>query len=396
MEIILFTVKIIAVLIGVYLLISGSYILIHGIAGHFFKINKIVEPNIYPNGVVFIPAFKEDEVIFPVALRAVQQDYPGNFDVVIIADQLQKETLEKLNTLPITIVDVDFKKSTKAKALNFAMNQISGVYDFAIVLDADNVMKKGAVKQFSHYIAAGHDIIQGRRTALNLESDFSFLDSLSEEINNHIYNAGSNALKFSSRIVGSGVAFQYNLFKRLMKEINVVGGFDKALELKVIQERKKIIYAPEIVTYDEKVEGAEVFGQQRSRWLSAQYQFFFKNINQAFLQLAQGNIDYVAKFFQYILPPRLLFPIVCFLGSILLFPFYPLGAGIWMLAFVFVTFAYFISIPKRFLSKQLFASSGAILTASYETVKALFKMKSASKTFIHTPHKGTEISSYDK
>lgn len=396
METIFLTLKIVAVMMGMYLLISAIYIFIHAVAGHFFQPKKVKEAYAYPRGLVLIPAYKEDAVIVDVAASALQQDYPVSFDVVVIADKLQSKTLEKLKTLPIKLIEVDFKKSTKSKALNFAMEQLNDEYEFSVILDADNILQKGSLKRFADYIMSGYLVIQGRRTAANLKTDFSFLDSLSEEMNNHIYNAGSNALRYSSRIVGSGVAFQYDLFKEVMKEIDVVGGFDKALELKLIRENHKIIYAPEIVTYDEKVDNADVFGKQRSRWLSAQYQFFFENISQGIKQLHRGNTDYVAKLFQYILPPRLLFPMITLLGAIITLTVYPFGGIIWMMAFVFVFSAYLISIPKRFYGKKMFESGGAILIAAFQTIKALLSMNSASKTFVHTPHKGSEISRYDK
>lgn len=396
MEIIFFTFKMLSVLIGIYLLTSAAYVFIHAIAGHFFKVKAVKEAYAYPKCVVLIPAYKEDAVIFGVAMRAVQQDYPGDFDVVVITDQLKSETISHLYTLPIKVIEVNFEKSTKSKALNFAMAQLDDEYEFSVILDADNVMQKGALKKFADYIMAGETVVQGRRTASNLETDFSFLDSLSEEMNNHIYNAGSNALNYSSRIVGSGVAFQYPLFKAVMKEVDVVGGFDKALELKLIQSNHKITYASDVVIYDEKVDDAEVFGRQRSRWLSAQYQFFFENLIQGIIQFLRGNGDYVAKLFQYILPPRLLFPIICFLGSVVVLPVYPAAGIIWIAAFLLVFFAYILAIPKRLYGKKMFELGGAVFTAAFQTVKALLNMNSAAKTFVHTPHKGSEISSYDK
>lgn len=396
MDIIFLTLKVVTVIIGIYLFTSAIYIFTHALAGHFFESKKVKEAYAYPKGVILIPAYKEDAVIFSVAVRALQQDYPGDFDVVVIADHLQGETMEQLKTLPIKLVEVNFEKSTKSKALNFAMDQLKDEYEFSVILDADNILQKGGFKRFADYIMSGEMVVQGRRTAANLETNFSFLDSLSEEMNNHIYNAGSNALNYSSRIVGSGVAFQYELFKNMMGEIDVIGGFDKALELKLIQAKHKITYAPDIVTYDEKVDNAEVFGKQRSRWLSAQYQFFFKNIAKGWTQLLKGNVDYIVKLIQYILPPRLLFPMIALLGAIILITTYPLAGILWMSAFVFVFFGYLISIPKRLYGKKMFESGGTVIVAAMQTVKALLNMNSASKTFVHTPHKGSEISSYDK
>jgi cellulose synthase/poly-beta-1,6-N-acetylglucosamine synthase-like glycosyltransferase len=69
------------------------------------------------------------------------QDYPkALFDVIVIADSLKPETVAQLRELPITTYEVTFETSTKAKALNYAMSQLTEQYDIALILDADNIM----------------------------------------------------------------------------------------------------------------------------------------------------------------------------------------------------------------------------------------------------------------
>ena len=80
--------------------------------------------------------------VITVAKEALLQDYPAtDFDVVIIADSFKSETLNALKSLPIKVIEVAFEKSTKAKALNKAMEQLDNSYEIAVVLDADNVME---------------------------------------------------------------------------------------------------------------------------------------------------------------------------------------------------------------------------------------------------------------
>jgi hypothetical protein len=47
-----------------------------------------------------------------------------------------------------------------------------------------------------------------------------------------------------------------------------------------------------------------VFGNQRRRWLSAQFHYFRRDFEQRFN--FEGNIDYFDKTIQFILPPRIL------------------------------------------------------------------------------------------
>ena len=61
------------------------------------------------------------------------------------------------------------------------------------------------------------------------------------------------------------------------------------------------------------------------------------------------------------------------------------------ISFLIVVVAYGLAIPKKFYSLRLLKVFKATSIACIETLKALFKLKSASKEFIHTPHTGTEL-----
>jgi hypothetical protein len=70
---------------------------------------------------------QEDEVIIDIAHDALEQDYPpDSYDVVIIADSFLPETIQKLGTLPVKVIEVSFESSTKSKALNKAMETTRG------------------------------------------------------------------------------------------------------------------------------------------------------------------------------------------------------------------------------------------------------------------------------
>src|SRR5687768_9296625 len=95
------------------------YSFILSMAGLFYKTRKTPEARRLRKVAVLIPAYKEDEVIVGVAAQALEQNYPTEFfDVIVIADSLQRATLLKLAALPIKVVEVSFQKSTKVKALN--------------------------------------------------------------------------------------------------------------------------------------------------------------------------------------------------------------------------------------------------------------------------------------
>ena len=388
------TVNIIQVVLLIILGLPCLYIFIFGFAGLFYRQKRYPAPTKNRKIAVLIPGYKEDDVILDVAKEALLQDYPAtDFDVVIIADSFKSETLNALKGLPIKVIEVSFEKSTKAKALNKAMEQLDNSYEIAVVLDADNVMETNFLTKINASFEWGFKAIQGHRKAKNLDTSLAILDAVSEEINNHIFRKGHRVLGLSSAIIGSGMAFQYQFFKEIMSTAKAIGGFDKEIELKMLKEGHKIGYLDDAVVLDEKVQKAEVFSNQRSRWLSAQLHYFRLDFLQSIKHLfLKGNLDYFDKAIQFIQPPRiLLLGAVMILGSgflvvnFLLYPDSPL-LNVWIIMMLSCIMAFLFSIPRSFYNRKTMKAVFSLPKGMILMLGSLLKIKGANKQFIHTQH----------
>lgn len=374
--------------------LATLYIFIFSIASLFYKQKTYSDNGNLKKMAVLVPGYKEDGVIVEVANLALQQDYPSDlYDVVIIADSFQKETLATLKTLPIKLIEVSFEKSTKSKALNKAMAQLDADYDIAVVLDADNVMASDFLKKINAVFEEDFIAVQGHRTAKNVNNSWAILDAISEEINNNIFRKGHRVLGLSSAIIGSGMAFRYQYFKSLMATVTAIGGFDKEIELKMLKEGRKIVYLDDAVVYDEKIQKSEVFGNQRRRWLSAQFHYFRKDILSAIKHLfLKGNVDYFDKAIQFIQPPRILL-----LGAVILFTIafliinYVLENEIiyskyWIILASACILSFIFSVPKSFYNVKTLGALASLPKGMFMMLLSLLKIKGANKTFIHTQH----------
>ncbi|QGY45694.1 glycosyltransferase [Maribellus comscasis] len=397
MNIIQLIIHILEYILLIYFGFATVYIFIFGFAGLFPKKQKINRDATLRKVAVLIPGYKEDAVIVDVAKEALKQNYPNDkYDVVIIADSFQPETLEKLKKIPIKLVEVSFEVSTKSKALNKAMLELGDNYDIALVLDADNIMEKDFVSKINQAFENGFMVVQGHRVAKNTNTSFAVLDAISEEVNNHIFRKGHRKLGFSSALIGSGMAFDYAFFKKTMANVKAVGGFDKELELKLLKDKKRIEYLHEAIVLDEKVQKSEVFAKQRKRWLSAQFvyfgRYFFPGLYHLFFK---ANLDFFDKVYQMISPPRVLLVglvtiITLLYGFIdLIFPnanFLKFGFMEWWPVFLLVIFAFLFSIPRKFYSIQTLKAALTLPKAFFLMFASLFKLKGTNKKFIHTEH----------
>lgn len=378
-----------------YFFVSCLYVLIFAIAGHTYKKRLTGEKSKLNKIAVFIPAYKEDNVILEVAKSTFRQQYPPSFyDVIVIADSLKKNTLKKLHDLPIKVVEVVFEKSTKSKALNAAMNHLTKSYDYALILDADNVMEPQFLTKVNNAFNKGHRVVQGHRKAKNLNTSFAMLDAASEEINNHIFRKGHSALGLSSGLIGSGMAFEYDLFKEIMSTIQAVGGFDKELEFELAKRKIHIEYLQDAVVLDEKVQKASDFSTQRRRWIATQFVYFRKYYKKGFKELMQHkNITFFDKVVQMILPPRVLLLGFTFLITVL-YGFKELifdvnsqvSVELWMVNCGMLVLAFALSFPRSLYTISALKSIATIPSAFLRMTVLLFRLKGANRNFIHTTH----------
>ncbi|OIQ30367.1 MAG: hypothetical protein BM564_03090 [Bacteroidetes bacterium MedPE-SWsnd-G2] len=378
-----------------YFAISSLYIFIFSFAGKFYKKRKSLESIKQNRIALLIPAYKEDAVIVEVAKTALQQQYPAKmFDVIVIADSLNKHTITKLIELPIKLLEVSFEKSTKSKALNTAMANLKNDYDYAIILDADNIMEPEFISKMNEAFEMGYLIVQGHRKAKNLNTSFAILDAASEEINNHIFRKGHRALGISSGLIGSGMGFEYNLFKSMMKSVNAVGGFDKELEFKFAAKQIKIEYLEHAIVLDEKIQKASDFSNQRKRWLSTQFIYLKKYfVSSCKALLFKGNLDFFDKAFQLIIPPRILLIGMTFLiafGYGLLSLIFNLSTNVnaayWFLNFGVTAMAFILAIPKTFYNIETLKAMLSLPSAFLRMAMLLLNLKGANNKFIHTAH----------
>ncbi len=377
------------VLIFCICLITVAYTFVFSIAGHFYKAKQYENNDKFKKIAVLIPAYKEDEVIVNSAKQALLQKYPSHFyDVYIIADSLKESTLEALKKLPVQLITVKFEISTKAKALNEAFRQISKPYDFALILDADNVMAPDFLCKINNAAVSGCYAIQGHRAAKNKNTKFAILDAISEEVNNHIMRKGQVALGLSSAVIGSGMAFSYLYLKQVMADIDAVGGFDKELEMTLIADNHKIVYLDDAIVLDEKVQKSEVFASQRTRWVAAQIVYLKKYWLRGLLNLFARRFDYANKVMHYALIPKvILIGTLTFMSTLnFVFPELLPGGFAWMALLFTYLFAYAIAIPRDYWNSGLLQAIIGIPKTILIMFGALLNIKGANKKFIHTPH----------
>lgn len=370
--------------------IAVAYPLIYSLASLGTRKSYYPTANKQHKFAILFPAYKEDRVILPVVESFLQQHYPQElYKVIIISDHMQETTNERLAQLPITLLKANYENSSKAKALNFAMDHFGrDKFDAVVILDADNIVDTNFLLEINKVFDAGVQAIQAHRTAKNRNTDIAVLDGLSEEVNNSIFRRGHVRLGISSALIGSGMIFNYQWFHDNVKHL-VTTGEDKELEVLLLKQRIFIEFLDEVYVYDEKTQGEKGFYNQRRRWLATQFAQWgrvFKDLPQAILS---GNIDYSDKLIQWMLPPRLiLFGGIIVMGSIMQIIDWPLALKWWAL-FLIMGVTLCLAIPDKLVDDRFKKSINKLPLLFIMMVVNLFRMKGMNKKFVNTEKNGS-------
>lgn len=381
--------KVLHILILFYFGFSTIYIFIIALASRFSAKTKPVVNEKNRKFAVLIPGFKEDNVIVSTVVDALKQNYPTSlYEIVVIADSFLPKTLAKLAQLPVRVIEVKFENSTKSKSINKALEVLPDDFEIALILDADNHIDPDFLTKINNVFSKGYICVQGHRVAKNMDTSMAILDAISEEVNNNLFRKGHRVLGLSAALIGSGMAFEYSYYKNVMKTIDAVGGFDKALELTLIKNGYEIEYCEEALIYDEKVTTIRHFSKQRRRWLSAQWVYLRQTAHTLFIELfRQRNFDYFIKAIQFSFPPRSLQLVFLLLAAIVSYFFAaPEFTIVWSAMFVLFFVSILMAIPGYLYNKRMLLAMWALPQSLLIMFLMLFNLKGANKKFLHTEH----------
>ena len=395
-------IHIVEILLWLLLAASGAYILFFALVSMLWK--KPVSPlSAYLEGqirslreprqntfLILYPAYNEDRVIVNSVHTFLGQYYPyKGFHVAVISDHMQPETNEKLAQLPITLLQPVFEKSSKAKAMQYALTQIQGVYDYVVILDADNVVESDFLANLNEVCNKGYEAIQCHRCAKNSNNNIAVLDGVSEEINNTIFRKAHNRIGLSSALIGSGMCFRFSWFKENVYKLSTAGE-DRELEALLLRQKIHIHYEPTIHVYDEKVSNKDNFQKQRLRWMTAQIQSLFSLLPYVPKAILDGNIDYIDKTFQQALIPRSMLVVGAFGMAFMMTLFcliFDLNWYIkWWLLFLFICLSLYVSTPKQLRSHSVFGKILSLPKLVWKMVLNILKIDRKNTDFIHTTH----------
>ena len=299
--------------------------------------------------IILIPAYKNGPATERTVMSILGQTYPQRlFDVTVISDQLSEMSNFRLAQQPITLLTPQFKKSSRIKSLQLALNNLPQfkLYDIVLLLNPGSIVEPEFLKQMNDaYEAAGTKAIQCHCVSRNHDTAPARLSAVFEEINNSIFRRGHIVLGLSSAISDTGMAFDFNWFKENILAAKSSWN-NKELEITLLRQHIYIDYFDGIMVYEEKSRLAEDFNRDRRNWVITQMSSIVRNIRFLPGALLNRHYDLIDKILQWMLLPRMILMIIIILmGVIMPFIYFTLAIKWWAL-FTIVLFIFALATPN--------------------------------------------------
>ena len=304
--------------------------------------------------IIIITAYRNKEVIQTVRSMLAQTYPQRQFDISVVSDHNDEMTNMRLAQEPITLLTPNFEKSTKAKALQLAINNLPQfkIYDIAVILDAGDLVETEFLENINAaFESAGTKAIQTHILSRNRDTTAARMGAIFEEINNSIFRRGHIAVGLSAGLMGSGCAFDFNWFKNNI--FNVKSAWeDKELDAMLMRQHIHIDYFDQIYVYNEKTRESDEFNRERGRWLKAQYLTLLKNIQYLPVALVNRHYSWADKIIQWMLMPRMVLMAVIILMSIIMPMIYTTLAFKWWGLFTITLLVCAMATPDYLVDKN--------------------------------------------
>jgi cellulose synthase/poly-beta-1,6-N-acetylglucosamine synthase-like glycosyltransferase len=339
----------------IFVSMTVVYMGVFAMASMFSQHQEIPKTRVENRFIILIPAYKNGPSALQTVRSILGQTYPQRlFDVTVIADHLDEMSNFHLAQCPITLLTPNFIKSSRAKSLQLAINNLPQfkLYDIAVVLHPGNIVEPEFLIQLNEaYEAAGTKAIQCHMLSQNRDTASARLSAIFEEINNSIFRRGHTALGLSAAAASSAMAFDFNWFKTNIMTTKTSWD-DKELESRLLRQHIFVDYFDDIMVFSEKTRNAEDFNRQRGRWLLSHLYTILRNIRYLPGALIQRHYDLADKIIQWMLLPRILMMgIIIAMGIVMPFIYFTLALKWWAL-FAIVLFIFALATPNYLVDEK--------------------------------------------
>lgn len=372
---------VIQVLIGINLIIP---LLLYFLRIFRKKFSPSAQSKDYDYAII-VTAYEQTNLLPSVVNSILKLNYV-NYMVYVVADKCDISNLH-FNNDRVILLRPEETLSSNTKSHFYAIKNFVRPHEILTIIDSDNLVDPEYLNELNKFFAEKFIAVQGVRQAKNLNTTYACLDEAGDMYYRFIDRKLLFEVGSSASLAGSGMAFTSNFYRECLENLNIEGaGFDKVLQMEILNRRQRIAFAEKAIVYDEKTSKSAQLVNQRARWINTWFKYAGKGIHLMGKGLSHADWNQFLCGLVFSRPP--LFIIVALTGISILVDifFWPQLLLYWLFVIIGFFFVFFIALRYFKAPKLVYTSLLRIPLFIFFQILSLFKAKRANEISTATVH----------
>ena len=198
----------------------AMYQWVFAIAGLWPRGRRHSAPGTCGRLIVLIPAHDEEAGLATTLANVRGADYPPEcLQIVVVADRCSDATAAVARRGGALCLERADGQAGKGAAIAWALQQLrseGATFDGLVILDADTVVERGALRAFDESLRLGHEAQQGYNYLSNpWDTPFTRIIAVTSVLRNELFYAGKERLGITSMLSGTGMCFSRRILERI-------------------------------------------------------------------------------------------------------------------------------------------------------------------------------------
>lgn len=338
-----------------------------------------------PDYAIIVTAYEQTHTLKAVVASLLKLNY-SNYLIYIVADKCDVSNLS-FETDQVILLRPEEALQSNTRSHLYAIKRFKRSHQYLTIIDSDNLVEPEYLNELNYLFGQGYKAVQGVRKAKNLDTVYACLDAV-QDIYYHFYDREILfALGSSATLAGSGMAFTTALYKEFLERFDITGaGFDKVLQIEILNQKERIAFAKNAIVYDEKTSRSDQLIKQRARWFNTWFKYASLGFRLLFKGLANFNFNQFLFALLFLRPPLFLVVLSSFVFMLLSFFVGKIFVFLWLIAFAMFFVAVFISLVHSKAESKIYKALAGIPLFMYYQLLSLMKIKKANKISVATQH----------
>lgn len=345
-------------------------------------VNSVVREFDY---AVIITAYQQTNLL-PALVDSVLKLNYTNYLIYIVADDCDISGLN-FNSDKVVLLRPEQTLSSNTKSHFHAIHNFKRPHEILTIIDSDNLVSPEYLNELNQFFVDGYVAVQGVRKAKNLNTSYACLD----EAGDIYYRFIDRKLLFecgsSASLAGSGMAFTTQLYRDCLEKLNIEGaGFDKVLQMQILQRNHRIAFAEKAVVFDEKTAKSNQLVNQRARWINTWFKYSGEGLKLIGKGLITLNRNQFLCGLVFSRPPLFMLALITVIGVLIDLFFLPEMLYFWAGAIICFLTVFFAALSYFRAPGVIYKALVNIPKFIFLQVLSLMKAKRANEISVATVH----------